>query len=348
MPIVRLFSADRLEIRDDVTKSCIKDVIDDPKVKVIQAIDPISAKSWKLINDFLIPKRPDIQIRIFGHYSTVCDLSLLSQIPAVENLAVDCLRQARNIDYISELHALKSLSVGIYEMDNFDFLASLPPSLDNLYLGATKSKKPKLDGLSHLSNLRQLSVEGHQKNLEVIGELRMLEKLTLRSVSPKDISFIRALKRLWFLDIKLGGINDLSAIHGLENLKYLELWQIKGLSDVSVISSLKGLQFLFLQSLRNVTVFPDLSRLTQLRRVYLETMKGLEDLAGLFKAPALEEYVHLCAQNMTPEQYQKLLEIKSLKKALIRFGSDKKNNQMDALMHNHGIEQFAHESFVFE
>ncbi len=348
MPIARAISADRLEIQDDILESCIEGVVNDPKVKVIQTCGPITTDSWKLLNDLLIPKRPDIEIRIYGHYSKVCDLSTLTYIPSVEKLSVDCLIDVSDLENIAHLKALKSLSVGIYNLDNFDFLESLPQSMETLFLGATKSKKPKLDGLSNLPNLKELYIEGQNKNIEIIGELEFLEKLTLRSVSPKDIGFLRKLNRLWSLDIKLGGIKDLSAIEGLENIKYLELWQIKGLTDVSVISSLTGLQYLFLQSLRNVDEFPDLSNITKLRRVYLETMKGLEDLEGLFNAPVLEEFIHLCAQNMAPDQYAKLLRMKSLKKALFGFGSDKKNKQMGSMMKKMGIEKYSHVPFVFD
>jgi hypothetical protein len=255
--------------------------------------------------------------------------------------------EASGIERITQLRALKSLSVGIYNLDNFDFLNFLPQSMEKLFLGATKSKKPKLDGLSNLQNIKELYLEGQNNNIEIIGELENIEKLVLRSVSPKNLSFLRKLKKLWSLDIKLGGIKNLSAIEGLENLKYLELWQIKGLSDISVISSLNGLQYLFLQSLRNVQRFPDLSNLARLRRIYLETMKGLEDLEGLFNATALEEFIHVCAQNMTPNQYELLLELKFLKRALFGFGSAKKNSLMENMMKQKGIEKYSHEPFVF-
>jgi hypothetical protein len=323
-------------------------VINDPKAKVLQTSKPISTDSWELINDRIVKLRPDIEIRIYGHYSKVCDLSTLGLIPNVESLSVDCLRDVSGFESIEGLKKLKSLSVGIYHLDTFDFLSTLPCSIEKLFLGATKSKKPKLNGLSNLPNIRELYIEGQNKEIDVIGELSLLEKLILRSVSPKDISFIRNLNNLWSLDIKLGGIKNISAIEGLENLKQLELWQVKGLSDISVISSLNGLQYLFLQSLRNVVELPDLSSLLNLRRVYLETMKGLENLDGLFKAPELEEFIHVCAQNMTPNQYKQLLELKSLKKALFGFGSDKKNQQMESMLKEKGIEKYSHEPFTFK
>lgn len=347
MPIKRSLSSDRLEMQEEVSESCIDMVVSDPKVKVLQTSNPITTESWKLINDRLISLRPDIQIRIYGHYSKVCDLGTLKYIPNVENLAVDCLRDVNNFESIKDLKRLSSLSVGIYNLDSFEFLGALPDSIEKLFLGGTKSKKPSLEDITKLANIKELYVEGHNKGIEFIGDLGQLEKLVLRSVSPKNIEFIRKLPKLWSLDIKLGGIKELHSIEGLDNLKYLELWQVKGLSDISAISNLVGLQYLFLQSLTNVTELPDLRNLVNLRRIYLETMKGLRNLDGLFKAPALEDFIHVCAQNMDPNQYEPLMHLASLKKALFGFGSDKKNHQMNLLMAEHGIQKYTHEQFIF-
>jgi hypothetical protein len=333
-------SKGRLEFSDFLSESEIKQIVADKDAKVLQTKKPVKSEVWRLINDKLIKQRSDIEIRIYGHYSEECDLSVLECLSDVKNLSIDCLMDAINIDAMSNLSGLESLSVGIYSLDNFDFLTTIPATLNHLFLGVTKSKKPDLSPLERFTNLKDVYIEGQNKHLEVLGQIHSLKKLVLRSVSPKDISFIRKLNNLWSLDIKLGGIRDLSPLHELDNIKYLELWQVRGLSDISVISSLTGLQYLFLQSLKNVTALPDMSRLHALRRVYLETMKGLTDVSGVFKAPALEEYIHVCAQNMEPEQYSDLLKSKMLKKALFGFGSDKKNTRMYKMMKEKGIDRY--------
>ena len=349
MPLAdKALSKDRLGFHESISKSEIKSIISNKDVKTLQTSSPVNKRSWNLINNFLLPARPDIEIRIFGHYSENCDLSILENIPNVKKLSVDCLMDASNVEMLDQLKNLEALSVGIYSLENFSFLESLPNTLTSLFIGATKSKRPSLTNLGRFTNMQELYIEGQQKDIEAIESLKFLEKLILRSVSPEDISFIAELKKLWSLDIKLGGIKDFSPIKGLVNLKYLELWQIRGLSDISFISTLTGLQYLFLQSLRNVKILPDFSDLTQLRRVYLETMKGLDDISGLIQSPALEEYIHVCAQNMSPEQYKEVLEIKTLKRALFGFGSDKKNNQMERMMKSEGIEKYSHKPFHFK
>jgi hypothetical protein len=160
--------------------------------------------------------------------------------------------------------------------------------------------------------------------------------VTLRSVTTQDLEYISGLPRLWWLDIKLGGIRDFSAIENKHSIKYLELWQIRGLSDLSFISSLTGLQSLFLQSLRNVTAIPNLSKLTMLRRLYLENLKGLGDVSAIAQSPALEEFTHVSAQNIAPAQYEPLMRMPTLKSVRVGFGSQRKNEAFAELATRNG------------
>ncbi|MDH3609851.1 MAG: hypothetical protein OEQ24_11505 [Gammaproteobacteria bacterium] len=348
MPLAdKPLSRDRFQFYDSLSKKEIKKLISNSEIQVLQTSTPVDINTWNLINQQLLLKRPDIEIRIYGHYSQNCDLSFLENLPNVRCLSVDCLINASNIEAIASLEQLRTLSVGVYSLESFDFLAYLPITLKKLFLGSTKSKKPSLEHIYRFSEIEELYIEGQQKNIEVIGKLSKLQKLVLRSVSPKNISFINELKELWSLDIKLGGITDISHLKGLSNLKYLELWQIRGISDISVISTLTGLQYLFLQSLRNVVELPDMSKLYNLRRVYMETMKGLANVDGVFNAPNLEEFIHVCAQNMSPIQYQPLMKHESLKRALFGFGSDKKNDEMLRIMKENHIGEYKHTPFVY-
>jgi hypothetical protein len=62
---------------------------------------------------------------------------------------------------------------------------------------------------------------------------------------------------------------------------------------------------------------------------------------------SLEEYIHVCAQNMSPAHYQKVLDVKTLKRALFGFGSDNKNNKMKEMMASKGIKAYRHQPLKF-
>jgi hypothetical protein len=277
----------------------------------------------------LLTRGPEVQIRVYGFCSLVCDLSFLSHLKNVRRFSADCLHRAVGIEHLADLQKLESLSVGIYDLENFDFLKEIPAGIRE-------------------HSLTRLYLEGQQRGIELLSSLAALERLTLRSISTDDLRYIGDLNQIWSLEVKLGGIKDFTAIEGKECLKYLELWQIRGLRDLSVISSLSGLQYLFLQALRNVIAVSDVSKLLKLRRIYFENMKALADVSALSQSPSLREFTHVSAANMRPEQYAHLSKILTLQSVLVAFGSRKKNQQFESMMLQSGITRFQGGKFVFE
>jgi hypothetical protein len=104
----------------------------------------------------------------------------------------------------------------------------------------------------------------------------------------------------------------------------------------------------FLQSLRNVIAIPDLSRLVKLRRLSLENMRALVDVSALWSSRSLTEFIHVCANNMQPEQYEDLDKISTLERVLVGFDSKKRNREFEAMMRRAGKERFKGGKFVFK
>lgn len=349
MPLIgyEYLSKTRCQFKSSLSAIEVLSLAKDKNLGVLQTCYPVEPETWDLLNKNLFAKRHDVELRVYGFYQSDCDLSFLTLMSNVRRFSADCLMNATGVEHIAELQDLESLGIGIFSLENFDFLAYLPTQLRGLFLGATKSKQPRLQHLSRLKELRKLSLEGQQKDLDVIEGLTALEDLTLRSIGPANLQFLRSLNRLWSLDIKLGGLRDLSALDGLNQIKYLELWQVRGLCDINVISTMRGLQHLFLQSLPNVTELPDLSKLKALRRIHLQNMKGLKQLKAIATAPALETFYHFDARGMQPEMYEEILKLSTLKVASVGLGSDKKNGIFEKMATQHGIEFSGREPFVF-
>jgi len=51
-----------------------------PELRILQASFPVNGETWDLINEELLTRRPEVQIRVYGFYSLVCDLSFLSRL----------------------------------------------------------------------------------------------------------------------------------------------------------------------------------------------------------------------------------------------------------------------------
>jgi hypothetical protein len=340
-------ASDQVEFYEELSLDEINMLVGDSNLRVLQTSSPVDLRTAQVLNKTLFTERSDVEFRIYGFYRTACDLTFLSEMTNLRHFAADLLN-GKGIESLAALRNIESLSVGIFNLDNFDFLTNLPKeNIRKLFLGATKSKRPSLTNLDQFQNLRVLYLQSQQKDIEVLSSLSTLEELTLRSISTKGVSYLNNLCNLWSLDIKLGGIRDFSNLEDMNQIKYLELWQIKGLSDIRFISKMRGLQFLFLQDLRNIVTIPDLSKLPALKRIFLDNMKGLKDITMLSSAPALKELIHVSAVGLQPKDFEGVLKKGILKQASVGFGSYKKNQVFRELAVRYGVAEYEPSAFSF-
>lgn len=281
----------------------------DPVCRVVQFGSPLSSEEHRRVAKFM-RKNPRVPLRAYGHYSdAVPDLSFLLHYPQLTKFAAD----------IVELRSLQGIE-------------HLPPNLESLGLGQTRTKSISLSVLTRFPELKELFIEGHHKGIDAISSLQSLEKLTLKSITLPDLSRLLPLRELWWLELKLGGITDLSLLPQIGRLKYLELLMIKGLSDLSAIGRLGSLQCLVLHALKNVTELPSFEGLNDLRRVTLITMKGLKSIGAVAAAPALEELQVLGGSALLPKDFAPLVGHPTLMRASVGLGQDRKNREVAALL----------------
>lgn len=295
------------ELRSPVTDDQLRPL--DPVCQVVQFCDPLSAEDHRRVAKFM-SQNSRVPLRAYGHYSNaVPDLSFLEHYPQLTRFSVD----------IVQLGSLRGIE-------------QLPPKLQSLGLGQTRTKTISLSVISRFSDLKELFVEGHHKDLEAVSSLQSLEKLTLKAITLPDLSLLLPLRRLWWLDLKLGGITDLSLLPQVGRLKYLELVMIKGLFDLSAIGRLASLQCLVLSTLKNVAALPSFKGLDDLRRVTLITMKGLKSIGAVADAPALEELQVVGGSALSPKDFAPLVGHPTLMRVSIGLGRDRQNREVTALL----------------
>jgi hypothetical protein len=343
---MQLIDPARCQIAAGVSEKELRTIAADQKIRTVQFASPLNRTDFENLESIVFASRHDITLRVYGHYGITCDLSFLDKMPSVRSLNADCMLKAEGVEHISSLPLLEKLWLDIASLESFQVLDELPTTIVELGLGATFSKKPSINSISRFKALKSLYLESQQKGIEAVHDLSNLEKIVLRSISTPDVSYLAGRPKLWSVDIKLGGIKDLSDLSTL-NLKYLELWLVRGLSDLSFISSIESLQFIFLQSLKQVKALPSLKNLTQLRRVYLEDLKGLSDLNSLEFAPGLIEFMYVSAMNKKPEDLLPVLRNASVKSVGCGFGSDRKNNQFEELARSFGKVKYVSSDFEY-
>ncbi len=311
------------EIKSPITKEQLSPL--DEKCRVVQFSSPLTESDHEKLSAFM-GKYPDIPFRVYGHYGKgqLIDLKFLKNYSFIKNFQVD-------------LFEINSLNGVEYLSENLEFFG----------FGQTR-KTFSLNFLARFHKLKDLYIEAHEKDIEIISTLTNLDHLSLRSITLKDLSILVPLKKLWWLAIKLGGTKNLSLISKIENLKYLELWMIRGLEDISPVSELPKLQFLFLQDLKNIKELPDFSKCRDLKRIDIENLKGLSDLSPLLKATSLEDLIVASGNIIKPSDFLCLKNHKSLKTAAIGLGSLKKNKEAKELLNLPTTELYSKFDFKFE
>lgn len=325
--------SDRYPISAKTSKRELRKILRHKNISIIQFVDPIdNVQVFKNIESIVLSKKPDIELRVFGHYGKVCDLKFLEYVPSLKKFSADCLMDAFNLESIQNLQKLEELSIGIYNQKDFNFLSKITPEIKSLFIGRTASKKPNVSVISRFSELKYLYLEGHNKGIEEISNLLNLEEIVLRSISTENLDFLKNLPKLWSVDIKLGGIKNFDALAEIRGVKYLELWQIRKLMDISFISKMTDLQNVFLQSLPNIQALPDFKNNKKLRRIGLENLKGLRNIKSAEFAENLTEFYFLDCSQLQPEDFAPILTNRNLESASVYFGSDKRNNKFRELL----------------
>lgn len=345
---VKEISKGRYQITTGISKSELIELAENPNASMLQFADPLTEIEINYLEKFVFSKRPDIMLRVYAHYSNECNLSFIEKIPSLRRFSADCLTEAKGIENVIKLKSLEILSVGIYLLDNFDFLNEINPSIKSLYLYSTKSKKPKIHSIARFTELEELYLEGQENGIEEISKLKKLKEIVLRSISTNNLDFLIGLNNLWSVDIKLGGIKSFDSLEKLPNLKYLELWQIRGLSDLSFISNIGTLQLLKIESLSNVEKFPNLKKSVNLRRISVENMKKLNDFKSLKYAPSLEGFVLSDGSSQKFESLIPVLENPNLKQISCYFGSSKRNQQFLEIVSQYGKKEFERSKFIYK
>ena len=243
-----------------------------------------------------------------------------------------CIRDSvENLDFLKYFPGVKKFSCDVWNLETLDGIEYLPGDLEYFGFGQTKKKSHSLKFLRRFPGLKRLFLDGHKRDIEVVGEMPILEKLDLRSITLPNLEMFSGLETLWWFTLKLGGTKNLKALPDIGNLKYLELWRIRGLEDISMISEITSLKFLFLQTLNRITELPDFSRNQQLKQIHLQANRNITDLSPLLTANALESLEVYEMHHLKAEDFECLLKHPRLTRGRIGLRNNVENEKVKAM-----------------
>lgn len=128
----------------DIDEKLMKDIVNSPKLKIIQISKELPIEAYKTI-DSMLEKKNSLVFRIYGLYSYEhFDISFLKAMPHLQHLIIDChLRNTPNLinfDIIKDLH-LKSLSLDAFDLIDYSFIQYLNEDIEEITIDADTTKK---------------------------------------------------------------------------------------------------------------------------------------------------------------------------------------------------------------
>ena len=273
----------------------------EPEVRVVQFREPLQDPEYRAVGE-LLSRHPQVKLRAYGDYSN----------------------QVSDLDFLRHFGGIQALQIDLPHLEDAGGFAAVLGGLQRLSWGST-DRRFSLEILSQAPGLRELHLEKHSKHIDIVGTLRGLRRLSLRSIALDDLEPFASLPELRQLEICLGRLGSVSAAAAMDKLQYLELWMVRGLSDLTVLSELRSLEYLKLQSLNHVAELPSLRPMTRLRRVVIEDMKGLHDLRPIADAPSLEELLVIDMPRLPTDCLAPFAGHPTLKTASAGLGSLRRN-----------------------
>lgn len=247
-----------------------------PECHTVQFSQPHDGEQMRSIGR-LFSGRPDVTLYVYGG---VKDLEFLRFFPT-----------------------LRKLQLAVWDIEDISGFRHLGGDFRSLIFPKTRARF-SLRFLESLAGLRELFLQGHTKDLEVVSTLVQLDSLGLHGVGLADLQPLLALRRLTTLRLGFGKLRDLSLLPRFEALESIRLMRITQLAGVDVLANATSLKSIDLDWLSHVTRLPDLSRLTRLEDLRLDTMKALTDIAGAAAAPGLKKLTVGATPGLGPQAFQ--------------------------------------------
>jgi hypothetical protein len=279
----------RINDPSEVYSATVRQIIDAGRKPTIQFSKPGYAVALlKQVNLLCREFGEELEVRFYGHYQTHFDASVISNIPDVQNLAIDCLTDIRNEEAIYQLLRLRRFSFGVYNFDKPHFLEELDVTkLTRLSLTETAKRNFDLAGLAKAKHLETLIIDGHNKNISAITSLHNLTELTLSAITKhQGIEFLNEVAQLRSLSLILGGRCSIDEFQH-PSLESLRIIRVRGLERLGSLARFPRLCNLHVEDQIQINEIDFAG--VPLQKVVITNCKNLNSLTNLEKLDRLNE-----------------------------------------------------------
>lgn len=222
-----LSKAGTLNIYGNCSKEELKKVIEQmptPGITLIQFARQFKVKKELLLmlNDSLIRAFPNCSLAVnLNGYGPFDDLSFLEYLRDLTGLRISVFGEV-GLEPINKYCTLNHLAIG--------------------------GKNCRIEQITHHESIESLFIFENVKDIELIGRMRPLKKLTISKMTLKDLNFLKGLSELVELHFMLGGTKNLEALPAIGRIEVLSFAAVRQLrmehlKPINGMSSLKKIKF---------------------------------------------------------------------------------------------------------
>lgn len=214
---------------------------------------------------------------VYFDNTSVSDISPLENIASLKAVYCDktMIKQAQAMAFHQKRPDVKV----IYESEELTaWWNMLPEHWKVVFRSLVKlDNVPDKEELHELTNIKKLDISGNSfiKDLSPLRKLQSLEFLNVSKTGITEIMPVKDMMNLQTLNISSCAILDLSPVSGLNNLQVLDISSTK-ISDITSITGLRNLRRLSL----NNCVFADISPIYKLKRLEFLYAEGASAVAS--------------------------------------------------------------------
>jgi len=276
-----LISADRFHCRQPISYSVAEQLLEMPRLKVIQFHDiKPDETTLKVLNDVIFKKRKDITLRVYGYPDTWADISFLSLLPDLERFDWDTAVFG-SLEPLYKLNKLVHLGLGFTQPK---------PKISLKFIADFKD------------NIESLNLEGDYKDfLTTIPLLKNLKTLWLVSTKLNGFDFLQGLP-LETLGNYGGKVESFEFLPNIQTLKKIWIKTNSKIENINFIEQLPNLEDIELQYVAKVTRFPKCDHLKHLKRIFAFECNRLEDISEVKKLRNCD--IHISGKKLEGRHYK--------------------------------------------
>ncbi|MDD3818297.1 MAG: CotH kinase family protein [Actinomycetota bacterium] len=211
------------------------------------------------------------------NYIRLSDISLIGQFKQLEELYL----RENSIEDISPLSNLNNLEILDLRENAISNISPLKNLISLKELNLRENNVVDISALAELKELEYLNIHSNREieSIAPIADLTNLKTLIMRNVNIRnEVELLKNLKNLERLNIRNCDIPDISFIAGLTKLKELDLRYNNDVVDISALSNLKELEYLDLYSNKYVESIAPIADLANLKTLIIENLYRINDI----------------------------------------------------------------------